>query len=498
VLAVGWIRNSTLRYAVSRLVDRSAGRYVGIIVGALVLGTLPFAHLLVVEANGWLSSAISGGISAGGGALGLLAGLVAFLKRGQLDASSKTTLAAIATGAALLLYALIWISFSLVRWTIPHPAAIGPAHQWLAGIALVALVFSLLVDIDYLTLHRFYRDRLMEAFLPDWDNVWNESSGAAKTADRAALATLQSGRAGFAPYHLINCNLVLVDSRDLTWRERGGDSFVLAPLYCGGNAVGWRSTESFMGGKLSLATAMATSGAAANPNSLGSMRNALVSLLMTILNVRLGIWVGNPRYAAVQHFWPNHLVPGLSQVLTTRGMGFHEQALFVQISDGGHFENLALYELIRRRARLIVLCDGGADPQYRFEDFQRLSRRIGIDFGAAIDIAASKGLQTVCPDKERPFGWPNDRCAAEAGFVLGDIRYADGSTGTLIYVKATLTKGLPPEVLGYAEAHPAFPNQTTADQFFDEEQFEAYRQLGYHLGAQMIADADLKDKLAAL
>src|SRR5690606_29221647 len=101
----------------------------------------------------------------------------------------------------------------------------------------------------------------------------------------------------------VNTNVVLVDSESDTWRNRGGDSFLLSPLYCGSDATGWVPTGCFADKELTAATVMATSGAAANPNTgpggQGITRNRLVSFLMFFLQVRLGVWVSNPYLQSV-------------------------------------------------------------------------------------------------------------------------------------------------------------------------------------------------------
>ncbi len=139
-----------------------------------------------------------------------------------------------------------------------------------------------------------------------------------------------------------------------------------------------------MGNELTLPTAMAISGAAANPwtgsGGVGVTRNPLVSMLMALMNLRLGFWLPNPNddgrppwRSCTKSFRANHFDPGLKEVL---GLNLRETSPVCLLSDGGHFENLGLYELIRRRLRLIVLCDGTADPDYAFTDLQNAVARI--------------------------------------------------------------------------------------------------------------------------
>lgn len=496
--AFGYALYSRLRadgrenYPLRRWAESWAGRCVAATVALFLVGTLPlFYH--------WAGPLLSTVLSVAGGAAGMAAALSRFLAGQRGGPSWRRGDAVVKTGAALLLYAVLLAAYAATRALFPASGAPWQGYVWLAFVTALALLFSLTVNINHISLHRFYRDRLMEAFLPDWATVHLGRSRAVQGADGLNLPDLATpGRQAGAPLHLINCNAVLVDSPNATWSERGGDSFVLSALYCGGSATGWRHSGEFMGGRLSLATAMAVSGAAANPNAVGVTRSRLVALLMAILNLRLGIWVPHPRPGVPRWARPNHIVPGLSQVFRFGGFGYHERAAFIHLSDGGHFENLALYELLRRKARLIVLSDGAADPKFAFADFTRLCRRAAMDFGAVIDVAGEEGLKRVCPDKTRDFGWPAKRHPAAAGWLEATIRYADNTMGLLIYLKATLIEGLPPEVLGYAKANRDFPHQTTADQWFDEEQFEAYRQLGFYLAGRMITEARLRERLAML
>ena len=58
--------------------------------------------------------------------------------------------------------------------------------------------------------------------------------------------------------------------------------------------------------------------------------------------------------------------------------------------------------------------------------------------------------------------------------------------GKIVVIKATMTRGLPVDLVSYRKSNPIFPNQSTTDQFFDEAQVEAYRVLGYEQGKRAI------------
>ena len=106
-----------------------------------------------------------------------------------------------------------------------------------------------------------------------------------------------------------------------------------------------------MPGGPDLSTVMAISGAAANPNQ-GAHSSPATAFLMTVFNARLGWWIGNPRGQDWQHSDPRSGLAYLIYDLLGRTSTAQD---FVCLSDGGHFDNMGLYELIRRRVRLIVL-----------------------------------------------------------------------------------------------------------------------------------------------
>jgi hypothetical protein len=240
------------------------------------------------------------------------------------------------------------------------------------------------------------------------------------------------------------------------------------------------------GSGVSLPSAMAISGAAVNPdagNSGGGLtHDRLLSTLFSLLNIRLGYWARNPGRADSRWYTPTFVFPGLKGGVF--GGGFSERNRLIELTDGGHFENLALYELARRKLGLIVVSDAGADPQFDFDDLGNAVERIRVDFGARVRFDdPAHALAGLLPGTA-PGGGPEvERYGlAQRGYALGSIEYADGSSGTLLYVKATMIEGLPQDVYSYRAASPQFPQEPTSDQFFNERQFEAYRELGFQLG----------------
>jgi hypothetical protein len=369
---------------------------------------------------------------------------------------------------------------------------------WPWGLLLAALLLlaSVWVNINHISAHRMYRDRLMETFMPAFEPALRGKSRIAPPeADGMRMHEVDERN---GPFPILNTNLLLVDSKERRRRLRGGDNFILTPRYCGSNATGWIDCQDLMGDRMTLPTAMAISGAAANPNTgaggVGLSRNRLIAVLMAFIGLRLGYWLPNFGHARPPSWLPNHVWPGLSTVLP---LGHHEGGRFLELSDGGHFENLGLYELVRRRTRLIIVCDAAQDPDFAFEDLQRAQRRIAADFGTTLDLTP-EALERLIPRKTEHRYPERDLELAQVGHVVGRIRYPDDSSATLIYLKTTLIEDLPLALLGYRGANPTFPDQSTADQFFDEEQFEAYRELGYRIAAAMMADDQAQARITAV
>lgn len=450
-----------------------SGRALGIALLLALVASLPLAEDLFRDAwdKAWAQGAA--------GFIGLVAGgaqaLAQFLKgqQGREQGGILTSAAAIWATAFAALYGLLLAADYAATSLAAAPVTVQVGM--IGALAVLVGVVGWLANINLVTPHRMYRDRLMEAFMPNPADMLGKTSNPATCADRSQLTVMCDG---VAPLHLVNTNLVLVDSPNTLYRGRGGDNFVLSPVLCGGDATGWAAAKDFAGTHadgLTLATAMAISGAAVNAHcgvgGQGAMRNGLVSMLLSLFGLQLGYWVSRGGCAAGS---PNFYRPGFDALL---GQGFDEGAAFLQLSDGGHFENLALYELVRRQVDTIVVVDGGADAEFQFGDLGNAIERVYADFGAVISFGGDLGA--VVP--ETGTGYPERLGLAKTGWVKGSVAYADGGVADLYYVKATLVAGLPESIFAYKGANPDFPHQSTADQFFDENQLEAYRRLGCEL-----------------
>ena len=351
----------------------------------------------------------------------------------------------------------------------------------LAALVVVGLVASRYFGTNTFSLHSMYGNRLVRAYLgaaralraPDPFTGFDPDDNVhMKSLYRAPPTRL---------YHVINIalNLVKPSTEKLDWQQRKAASFTVTPRYCGSKGTMYQPSHLYSSeGGISLARAMTISGAAAS-SSMGYHTSTLIAFVMTFFNVRLGWWLPNPGLTdahALQRSEP----PLGSMSILTESLGATTAASdFVYLSDGGHFENLGLYEMVRRRCRRIVVVDASCDPKYEFEDLENAIRKIRIDFG--ISIVFPDGLPTPA--------WSRGEKNKHKHSAHGVIRYAtvDGpcADGSLIYIKPLLAGNEPLDITRYAakagkaQAHP-FPHHSTADQFFDEVQFESYRMLGYH------------------
>jgi GNAT superfamily N-acetyltransferase len=289
------------------------------------------------------------------------------------------------------------------------------------------------------------------------------------------------------PYPIFNAAMNLVHAKELAWQERMAESFVLSPLYCGSKTTGYRPTGSERGkigqyaGGLKMGTAVSLSGAAVSPN-WGYHSNAAVTFLLTIFNARLGAWLANP---ANDDAWKNAAPRWGYFYLFLELFGWtNETGPYVYLSDGGHFENLGVYELVKRRCQFIVVSDADEDPEHAFENLGNMIRKVRIDLGIRVEIVTD-GFNLA--KESRKCRW---HCA------IGKVRYddidANASPGTLIYVKPSLTGDEPADVTNYAAAHPTFPHESTGNQFYTESQFESYRALGQHV-AEMVFERSVGD-----
>lgn len=397
-------------------------------------------------------------------------------------------------------WSMYWAIQDSAKWTYVFLAAVV--------LILLAAILSWRVDVNDFSMHHFYRNRLVRCYL-----------GAARNRDRKpqdftgfdpddeiALASLIQSKSADPKsrsypglYPILNGTLNVTRGGELGFQKRKAKPFIFTPLYCGYDVDSYLPTALGRKDKLGhpqgimLGTAMAISGAAVSPN-MGYHTSPATAFFLTLFDVRLGWWMGNPRYVDK---WKSPGPPlGLGYLLSELLGSCDEKSKYVYLSDGAHFENLAIYELIKRRCRLILACDCGEDGSYVFSDLMGAIEKARTDFGVDIRIDVSK-IRPVAAARE-----------SESSYAVAKIHYgAEDDCGILIYVKASLPKDAaqaspdvrtPSDVVSYAQAHSCFPHQSTGDQWFDEVQFESYRALGEYIGKMVVNDTNLGAKLAAV
>jgi hypothetical protein len=368
-----------------------------------------------------------------------------------------------------------------------RPAIIGVALLC-AGSLAAAVALASRIDVNLFSIYHFYRQRLVRCYL-----------GASRCKlrsphpftgfdprDDLKLADLCREPEGKPqcqrPYPIHNTAMNLVAGKQLAWQERRAAAFAFTPMASGysftlpdekGQRLShYRPTARYMEG-VWMGSAMAISGAAASPN-MGYHSSPALTFLMTVFNVRLGHWSPNP---ANEHNWTKHDPPFGGTYLLKELFGQTQHTSpFVYLSDGGHFENLGIYELVRRRCACIVAIDAGQDSNSQFEDLGNAIRKCYADFGVVIDVHAED--------------------LKDGYYAVGRVIYPppEGSSeqpteGNLIYIKPRLVGSEPADLLNYKSTHSGFPHESTADQWFDESQFESYRKLGHHIGRAVFRDA---------
>ncbi|MBA2935270.1 hypothetical protein HZF05_14375 [Sphingomonas sp. CGMCC 1.13654] len=436
-----------------------------------------------------------------------------------------------------------WIAWAAAPWSPATGIAWTQAGS-LGGAVLVLCVmtgsFSGFINLS--SLFSLYAGRLTRAYLGASNIVRLRLAAEAGSKpitendpkDYIDVSRYQQS-ASAAPIHLINATLNETHSRacsQLIDRDRKGVPIVFAPdgiLVDPARAAtlqqqgffSWADLAKEQVESLSVGDLCAISGAAAS-SAMGSRTTLGGALAFTFANIRLGYWWAvrdllpeaqtmNTRLIwriSVACTWPFRTYFYLRNEMIA---AYSRENRRVYLTDGGHFENSGTYELLRRKARVIVTCDNGADPDFQFEDLEDLVRKARIDLGLSVTVAGHEQVeQLVGKGGATHFlngdarGWRaragmkgDTGCALllEVHSVATDAARAEGylhieREGVIVWVKPRLFHGLPPDVTGYGERNPTFPQQTTGDQFFDEAQWESYRALGYSLGETLLGGSE--------
>lgn len=370
---------------------------------------------------------------------------------------------------------------------------------------LAAVLFAiswLFLDPNSNSLHRLYRDRLSKAFLFDlsrlktlFDDIPSYGlmsalrgalSGQQISGDLPPLDTVRLSELSHlnGPYPLMNTAMNIHGSKYVNRRGRNADFFMFSKKFIGSEGTGYVRTVELeeQDRDLNLATVMAISGAAASSN-MGSNSIRPMTPTLTMLNVRLGYWLRNPAWRSIRLKLAWRFIRHLNLYFFVEMFSLlREDSWLVYLTDGGHVENLGIFELLKRECRLIIAIDAEADPQMDFPSFVRLERHARIDLGVIIDLPWRR-LRAITLETGKSVAATGGPEHAETRkgphCVIGRIQYPKGH-GYLVYVKASLSGDENDSIADYKRRHDSFPHETTGDQFFSEEQFEVYRALGFH------------------
>ena len=488
--------------------------------GCLVLPALILDEKASMSISGWIVSAVattSGALAVFGG----WSSLSKFVPGMPTDASGAApswrpsfgSIVTVATAVfiAVLLMLFAWAEDALVALVKTRPTAGAQvlAQLFVAGVlALLLALTSSQLKVNRFSLHGLYRNRLVRAFLgaarpsqgtqPSQRDQFTDFDA---SDNIRAAAALPQGIGQRRLFPVLNLALNVTGGDRLAWQERKAISFTVTPQACGwtdplarasGQPAGaYVATDHYAGMEpdsgmpglgISLGTAMTISGAAASPN-MGYHSSPATAFVMTLFNVRLGAWLPNPAARngtakLMERSSPRNALGPLMRELSGNADATKP---FAYLSDGGHFDNLGLYEMVRRRCRRILVSDAGCDPDCHFADLGMAVRKIWIDLGIRIAINTTGIVPRVKADGQ------------SVAWAVGSIHYpeAGSPTGTLVYVKPSYDAGNAPiDVRAYAEVERTFPHQSTGDQWFSESQFESYRHLGEATLARLGQAAD--------
>jgi hypothetical protein len=478
--------------------------------------------------------------------LGVIAGAVVWaLRRAAALADDKVLpqwaralpldLVALVLGLVLwLVVGVTWAAFAY-GWAFSDYLATGnplaldalPIHATfliLVGGILAAITGMFPGFVNLSTLHALYAARLTRAYLgasnglrfAPHERTRGRSVAEPMPGDQLDVQTYYGTpeHPTLAPVHLVNATLNQTTdaAEQLVQRDRKGRPLALTPAGYTVDGVLHASdpddVSSDAGTRMNLGQWIAVSGAAVS-TGLGRATSLGLSLLLGFANIRLGRWWCAAAASGDAHDTSDDLDAGffslrsqrlLWQEFTARFHGTRRRWQY--LSDGGHFENTGIYELLRpeRGVSLVIACDDGCDASYAFGDFANLIRLARIDYGLDIveaDVAGIPALAEVIIERGVAGGGSapatDNRCA-----MLFDAYRRDDAAPTrtplcrILVLKPRVIRDLPLDVREYATTHPAFPQESTADQFFDEAQWESYRKLGVAIAHRVLTPPVLR------
>jgi len=442
---------------------------------ALVLTWITSARRIVSSASGVEKSAVQAAEGFISKQRALVIKIVAFL------------------GGPLLLFTAVTIT---AYYGSGYPPGGSGAHglielsAWGAGVIALGLIWRR-ADVTTWSLYPFYRRRLSSAFvlgrtyrsdttLPSPTAVGHNDADERPYAGHYPIFDCQPENLP----ELLVCASANISDKGATPSGSHVTSFVFSKEWIGGPLVGAVSSEEYrnatgdglQGRFTTLPTAMAISGAAFAP-SMGRMTKPWLRLYLALANLRLGVWIPNPRrmtdFERAGRRFGRKLLPRPDYFLREMIGRNHLDAPFLYVTDGGHYENLGLVELLRRKCKTIWCIDASGDQIDTFDTIGGAFRTAGSELGVRFQLDPKQKMAPVGP---RPA--PGKPWYVRSPYCGGDFTYADGTKGRLIIVKAGVPVNAPWSVRSFQSRNANFPCDPTMDQLFDGERFDAYRELG--------------------
>ncbi|MDQ4145451.1 MAG: hypothetical protein M3198_17260, partial [Actinomycetota bacterium] len=348
------------------------------------------------------------------------------------------------------------------------------------------LGLHLLADQTSWSLHPLYKRRLATAFA-----LRPVSGGVAELPYDQPTALPEMARRVSDQPELVVCAAANVSGAELAPPGRRAVTFTLGPDWAGGPQIRYVRTTALcealgpsLAGDTTLLTAMAISGAAF-ASAMGRHSKGTLNSILAATNLRLGVWLPSPDHAAA-------VAQGTARRVRTRSLAYllrevlgryDPGAPLLYLTDGGHYENLGLVELLRRHCRVVACFDASGGPGTLVEAVSLAYEELGVTItfppDALDSVRSPAEARGTAAEPNVPMDPLTARTAA-ADVIVGSISYPEPPDGVIVYARAVLTPETPDPVRFYATDHPRFPNDPTGDQWFDADQLDNYLMLGRH------------------
>jgi hypothetical protein len=375
-------------------------------------------------------------------------------------------------------------------------ASHGLRHQFQSNEAKIAAVelatvlfFAFFVHNNQYSLHGYYRDRLSSVFCVSRTpraaastRVGHEDAEEHLTGTFSEAYQLASG-----PYilpEIVVCAAVATPPHAQPF-GLGSASFRIGADHAGTDMAQFKTSTLEQGrgtrrSHMTTASFMAISGAAVAP-WMGRLTRPFLRSLMALLNIRLGVWLPakepNPNTTdtprLIERLRRGWREPGAFYVFREAFGWVSNRDKFLYVSDGGHWDNLGLIELLRTGVSTAFCIDctlGKTDSGF------------SKSFAFAIQLARTElGLEIELDEGDQKAGANDDSMVRELrGTYPGD---AGRSTVQIVYVRPKITKSTPLDIVELKDKE--FPYHATQSLRYPHERFESYRRLGAQAGGEI-------------